>query len=414
MYWSKITSFTITILIFWTILSLNAQDQKKYTVDGYLTMMPQMSWTTINIDTISQFERSTQQMLHNRLNFHWYPSEKISASVQFRNQLLWGDYVSDANDNGTYKNGFQTESYFLPLTYMQTFRDAGLLSLSTDRMWVQYTHNNLEIKVGRQRINWGQTFVWNPNDIFNTYNFFDFDYSERPGADAVRAIYYPNYTSTIEVAAKLDSASNLTAAGLFRFNAKGIDFQFIGGYYSQPTSISSKVDKDADWIAGMAITGDYFGISLRTEATFMTPTTESANKDDLFLWSTGLDYSFSNELFISTEFLYSSHTNLTLGSSLYEMYSGPLTVKNMAFAKYSGFLQGSYPITPLFNITLSGMIYADKDLSGYFIGPYLDYSIKDNLDLGLYFQFFYFETEILNYKINSNTSFAFLRLQWSF
>ncbi len=408
------TFFIFIVLIFGSIQSLNAQDQKNYTIDGYLTAMPQMSWTTINIDTISQFERSNQQMLHNRLNFHWYSSGNITASVQLRNQLLWGDYVRDGIDNNTYENGFKTESYFLPLTYMYTFADAGLLSLSADRFWLQYTHNNFEIKVGRQRINWGQTFVWNPNDIFNAYNFFDFDYAERPGADAVRAILYPNYTSTIEIAAKLDSAANPTVAGLFRFNAKGIDFQFIGGYYSQPATVTSKYDKDADWTGGMAVTGDYAGISLRTEATYMAPAKESANQDDLLLWSTGLDYSFSNDLFVSTEFLYSSRTNLSIGSSLYELYSGPLTVKNMAFAKYSGFLQGSYPITPLFNVTMSGMIYTDEDLSGYFIGPYLDYSLKDNLDLGLYFQFFSFKTEILTYEVTSNTSFAFLRLQWSF
>ena len=56
----------------------------------------------------------------------------------------------------------------------------------------------------RQRINWGQTLVWNPNDIFNAYSYFDFDYIERPGSDAIRLQYYPDYSSAIEMAVKAD------------------------------------------------------------------------------------------------------------------------------------------------------------------------------------------------------------------
>lgn len=396
---------------FSTIGLLGQEKVSKFTFNGYLSGMPQMAWTATKFDTLSQSDKSHQYLLHNRLNIHWFPSDKISATIQFRNQLMYGDFTKDAG----YNTGFETESYFLPLTYLLTYSDAGLLSLSADRAWMQYTHNNLEFKIGRQRINWGQTFVWNPNDIFNAYNFFDFDYVERPGADAVRAIYYPNYTSTIEIAAKLDSAANVTAAGLYRFNTHGIDIQFIGGYYSQPASQNNLIkDKDTDWVAGAGITGDLKGLSLRTEATYMLPTSESANQEDLFLWSIGLDYSFANELLVSGEFFYSSYVALSIGNSIFDLYSGPLTVKNLAFAKYNGFIQASYPITPILKTTLSGMIYTDDVMNGYFFGPSLDYSILDNLDLALYFQLFKFKYEIFGGELQSQTSFAFLRLKWSF
>ncbi len=394
-------------------LGLFSQEEgsSKFSFSGYLSAMPQMAWTTTTFDTLSNTERSNQYLLHNRLNINWYPSSKISGTIQFRNQLMYGDFTKDAG----YKTGFETENYFLPLTYQLTYGDAGLLSLSADRVWMQYTLNNLEVKVGRQRINWGQTFVWNPNDIFNAYNFFDFDYVERPGADAVRAIYYPNYTSTIEIAAKLDSAANLTAAGLYRFNMKGIDIQFIGGYYSQPTTvISSSKKNDADWVSGMGITGDFKGISLRTEATYMIPTKESVNQKNLFLWSFGLDYSFSSDLYINGEFFYSSFVALSIGNSIFDLFGGPLTVKNLAYAKYNGFLSASYPITPILKATLSGMIYKDDVISGHFIGPSIDYSIKDNLDLSLYFQLFNFKTKMLGPEFKSLTSFAFIRLKRSF
>jgi hypothetical protein len=396
-----------------TIAIAHSQEPGKVTFNGYPSGMPQVAWNTASVDTISLFERQEHYLLHNRMNFHWYPSDEITGSVQFRNQVMYGDFTRDAG----FETGFETESYFLPLTFYYTYGDAGLVSISADRAWLQYTHDNLELKVGRQRINWGQTFVWNPNDIFNAYNFFDFDYAERPGADAARVIYYPNYTSTIEVAAKLDSASNLTAAGLYRFNTQGVDIQFIGGYYSQTSkSLSADNNPDSDWLGGLGITGDYKGVSIRTEATYMQPTAESNSKDDLFLWSLGLDYSFKNELYLSSEFFYSSRVDPVLvgGGGIMDLYSGPLTVKNLAFAKYNAFAQGSYPITPIFKVTLSGMIFTDEQLTGFFIGPYLDYSLLDNLDLALYFQFFNSKINVLGYELKSSTSFAFLRLKWSF
>ena len=400
----------LALLLLLFSFQLQAQNDRKVSFNGYLSGMPQVSWTNLSFDSLSSFDRAEQTLLHNRLNFYWYPSEKFTASLQFRNQLMYGDFIQD----GHYTSGLKTESYFLPLTYWQTFGNTGLLSLSADRAWLQYTHNNLELTLGRQRINWGQTFVWNPNDIFNAYNFFDFDYAERPGADAVRAIYYPSFTSTIEIAAKLDSAANVTAAGMYRVNAMGTDFQVIGGYYSQSTTAGFTNKKESDIVMGGAVTRDVRGISIRTEGTYMLPTEESDNQNDLVLWSVGLDYSFTNELFLSGEFFYSSRVALDAGGSIFDLFSGPLTVKNLAFAKYSSFLQGSYPITPIFNVTLSGMVFSDDIVTGYFAGPYMDYSLKDNLDLGLYFQFFDFRYKLSNAELRTTTSFAYLRLKWSF
>jgi len=49
-----------------------------------------------------------------------------------------------------------------------------------DRANIEYTKGNFEAMVGRQRVNWGINTVWTPNDIFNSFSYFDFDYEERP------------------------------------------------------------------------------------------------------------------------------------------------------------------------------------------------------------------------------------------
>ena len=76
--------------------------------------------------------------------------------------------------------------------------------LNFDRFSVRYTAGNLEMQAGRQRVNWGVNYVWNPNDIFNASSFFDITYIEKPGSDSFRARYYTGSTSSAEAAVKVD------------------------------------------------------------------------------------------------------------------------------------------------------------------------------------------------------------------
>ena len=56
--------------------------------------------------------------------------------------------------------------------------DSWFLHTMLDRAWIDYTRGKLQLRLGRQRINWGTNLVWNPNDVFNTFSYFDFDYEE--------------------------------------------------------------------------------------------------------------------------------------------------------------------------------------------------------------------------------------------
>lgn len=385
-------------------ISAYPQEQSKVDFNGYLSGMPQFVWS----DTTNIY----QVLVNNRLNFHWYPGEKVTASLQMRNQLLYGGLV----EQGNYENGFQQEAYFLPLTFTQSIGSKGLAYTAIDRLWLQYTINNLEVKLGRQRINWGQTFAWNPNDIFNTYNFFDFDYIEKPGADAVRLQYYPNYTSTIELAAKIDSANQVTTAALYRLNKWGFDFQFMGGYYSQSTvNTFSTYHTESDWVAGFGLTCDFWGFSLRTESTYLKPTKNSPNQKEQILTSIGLDKGLENELYLSCEYFYSNRPSTTLSGGQNGLQGSSLSLKTMAFAKHNAFAQFSYPLTPLINTSFSAMFFKDKGISGNYLGPSLDYSVKSNIDISLVLQIFNFKVDIPQYgSVKSNINFAFLRAKWSF
>ncbi len=48
------------------------------------------------------------------------------------------------------------------------------------------------------------------------------------------------------------------------------------------------------------------------------------------------------------------------------------------------------------------------------VGPFIDFSLLEDLDLSLYFQFFRINQTIVTSELKTRTIFAFLRIKWSF
>jgi len=398
-------------ILFLTGLESEAQNENSssYDLSGYISIMP----------SLYQTEDSTlwQVLLHNRLNFNAYLSKNFTISVQLRNQLIAGDFVELMD----IENGFNKENYFLPLTWKKEFGNNYLLTSAFDRFWLQYTFNKLEIKLGRQRINWGQTFVWNPNDIFNTYNFFDFDYPERPGADAIRVQYYPSFTSSLDLAAKIDSAGNFTGGGLFRFTRWNTEFQLLAGYYSNSDKliISDTLPQYSwdteDLIAGIGFSAGIGTMSLRGEISYLYSVQEGNDSTNQFLASLAVDYTLGSKTSMMFEFFYNDNVQQSEASFL-GLYEGSQNVKTLSSTKYNIFGQLTYPISPILNGTLAGMYFFDDNLAGFFTGPSVELSLGDNLTLAAFFQIFAFKFEnpYTAKKEWINSNFAFLRLKWNF
>ena len=95
-------------------------------------------------------------------------------------------------------------------------------------------------------------------------------------------------------------------------------------------------------------------------------------------------------------------------TSFLSFYTGSLSTKELAFSKFTPFGLYSCPVTPLLNISASGMWF--PDLEGYFAGLSLDFSMAENVDFSLFWQ--HFRSEINNTE--SNINLGFLRLKYSF
>jgi hypothetical protein len=332
-------------------------------VSGYVSGMPSV------IAQQPAGEAWWQALVHNRLNFSWQLSDYWRLDAGMRNRLIAGSEAMVDPESTGFDAGWGDLSW----NWAAGKKIIG--NAAFDRLHLALEKGKWQLKLGRQRINWGQTFVWNPNDIFNTYSFFDFDYPERPGCDAFRATYYHNATTSSELAVSVNREGKVTAASLHRWNLNNFDYQVIAG-----------VQAESDIVLGGAWTGDFSGLNFRGEFSFFRPLKHFSGATTIVAVSAGLDYLFSNSLMLQVEALYNNAGNAFSGSGLLGLYSAPLSAKYLSICDWNVFAQASCPVTPRLNASLSGMYFVD--IKSCYVGLSADYSVAENLDLSFIAQYF--------------------------
>ena len=363
--------------------------EDKVVFNGYIKDMQTFIFQDIKGDW------AVANLVHNRLNFKWFAFSTLTASMELRNRLLTGNLLIAYPG---YNKKFEVDHGIVGLSKNLIDQKSWLLNTSIDRLWIQYSTDRFQVIAGRQRINWGQTFVWNPNDIFNTYSYFDFDYEEKPGSDAIRMQYYTNPTSVIEFAIKSDSLKKTSFAGLYRFNKWSYDFQIILGMADQ-----------TDILIGAGWSGQILKGGFRGEATYFHPAKNLKDTAGIFLASMGYDYTFKNSLFFQFEVLYNGNNQTTIGFSNNPLFDSDMSAKNLFLPDYSMFCSFMYPVTPLVSCSLAGIGNPKSNL--FFIIPSLNISIKENFELS-------FTGQILRYTRESENdrdlNLIFARLKYSF
>ncbi len=369
--------------------------QEKFSLDGYLSDMQSVyhlppAWLWGN-------------SLHTRLNLQYIPSDWFSASLQARSRILTGKVFTSFPGYAEALDGDPGAIDMSLVSNGPLGANAGYaLTSQIDRLWLRFSFGALEITAGRQRINWGQTFVWNPNDIFNAYSYFEVDYPEHPGSDAIRLQYYTGSASTIELAAKVDSAGDMTAAGYYRFNAAGYDIQLFGGLY-----------RSKDLVLGTGWSGSLGPTAFRGEMSYFRDLDHFADTSGCLMVSAGLDYRFSFSLYLQLEVLRSGFAKDMHVFSIMQLYGANMDVKSLGFTPWTFFCSLSYPLTPLLNSGFAAIYY--PRWKGVFLGPSFDLSLNNNLDLSLVTQYFSAAFDFPGTTSQrENNLFAFLRLKWSF
>ena len=337
--------------------------QSSTELNGYLQNM-QTVWAPKNSQDLL-FSNS----MSNRFNFKWYPTNEIRLSASLRNIFDYGQFVSlvpSYSEFATVDNGL------FDLTERVTSGNSYVLYTNIDRLNFSYTLDKLEIQIGRQRINWGISNVWTPNDIFNSSSFLNFDYTEKPGSDAARVQYYFDYATSLELVSKLDYDKNLTFASKLQFNKWDYDFQILGGLTEE------------DYILGAGWSGSVADAGFTGELTYFK--NKSLEENNIFVSSIGTNYMFSNSLFISFEFLYNSNGQVGKLNSTSNIFNLDYSAKQLSPSRYSFFGSVQYPITPLISASVSSM--ANPTDGSLFLSPTTEFSINEDVYLLFTGQFF--------------------------
>ena len=383
----------VLFMLFVSISSYGQKKESKIAFRGYLKNMS----TFVEVGDSLWYENLT----HNRLNLAWYATDNFTAYVEVRNRILVGDFVK--NFPG-YAKQIDGNNDFFELSTNIIDNESVIFNTMVDRAYLQWSKDDWEIKVGRQRVNWGMNLAWNPNDLFNAYSFFDFDYEERRGVDAIRINYFTGVASSIEVAAKLaQDIDRFVAAAMWKVNKWNYDIQFLGGVAHGDVALG------LGWAGNIGLGG------FKGEMTILKPfeqTVVNRNYDDMFIGSVSLDYSFKNSFYINGSVLYNSQNPIHPGVlSIAQSGTGVFTMRDLSTTKWSAFAQSAYQFSPLIYGSFSVMGYPGTN--AMFLNPALSFSLTQNIDLGVFGQLL-FDNDVVTGNYSSSNPSGFLRLKWSF
>lgn len=355
---------------------------------GYIKALQTTSFVN-NADSLL-----TSNLIHNRINFKWDFVKHLHTRIEMRNRIFYGEQVESIPAFGKLVS---IDNGFVDLTWLWVDQRSLAVLSTLDRALVNYTSEKFSITAGRQRINWGITTIWNPNDLFNAYNFLDFDYEERPGVDGVRVQYFPNTASTLELAYKPSEEKNRSvAAALYKFNKWKYDFQFLSGVYYNDITIGT------GWAGNIKEAG------FKGEVSYFN-NKKNWNQDNAnFSAALMADYSFKKAWYVSSSVLYIDRpTPFLYGATV--LFADNPSAKSLMPFKWSFLASASKAFTTLFTGNLS-VIYSPTDNSTIFF-PTLTYNVAENFDLDLTAQCFFSDRQGA-YKTSGNS--IFLRIRWSF
>lgn len=355
---------------------------------GYIKYLPSVYFE----DNIGDLV--TGNFIHHRLNSKWDVSNQVYIRAELRNRIFYGEQVRLTPFFGDF---IELDEGLVDLSYNLVEEEALVVNTRLDRLLVNWAAGKWDITLGRQRINWGINLVWNPNDLFNAFNYFDFDYEERPGSDALRVQFSTGTVSSVEFAYKFDNhARQQIGALLYKTNFKKYDWQALAGIYLDDIAVGT------GWAGNLRNTG------FKGEMTYFHPRTSFSDTSGVFVGSVALDRTFKGDYFATVSYLYNSGgTDVFFNTA--QLTNIPLSAKNLMPFRHTLFAQASKNLSPIVNGSMSFMFSpAQRTL---ILFPAVYFSMSEDWDLAFIGQSFFAED---NGSYGSRGQALYLRLRWSY
>jgi hypothetical protein len=241
-----------------------------------------------------------------------------------------------------------------------------------DRFNVQFQFESGDLTIGRQAITFGSARIINPTDVFLPFDVRTLNTEYRTGIDALRFQKPMGQLGELDLGVILGPDGNPENSAAFLqllANASGSDYQFTAIRFADQTLLG----------AGVQSAFGVFGFWL--EAAYVS------GDDNYTRASIGMDYAFSERVFGMIEY----HLN-GAGSSDPDNYLTQFD--DTAYTAGGVFLLGTSYLIPSISwqastlLTLSLTSLTNLDDSSAFLNLSADYSLSDNLYMGMGYHHF--------------------------
>lgn len=303
----------------------------------------------------------TGQLIHQRtqlradFNDHWY------AKLELRTRAFLGPiYEGQPGLVQTLKHPY---SYFRPEVALVDDRHVTVFT-EADRAYAGYRTDRWDVRLGKQRINWGTNLIWNPNDVFNSYNILDFDYEERPGTDALRIQYDLLEQRAVDIAYAPSKDGRTVAAGMYRTHLSSFDLQFSGGLYRGQTVI------------GIGWAGNIGKAGFKGEFNHYLKNTKESGQTCA---AVTIDYTLKGNWYVFAAGLWQHQSAVHFQASNFFSGESAITPKFLMPFHYCGYLGAMKELTPQWSVQLA-TIYGETNES-MILFPGATWKVTDNFEL---------------------------------
>jgi hypothetical protein len=363
-------------------------DTWKAGLHGYLKFLPSVFFRN-RADSLF-----SEGFLHNRMNFRLNNGKGLTLRAEMRNRLFYGEVV---RLQPGFAQSIDDDTGLVRLSVLWADEPGFVFHSTFDRLLFQIDREKYSITIGRQRVNWGINTIWNPNDIFNAWNFLDFDYEERPGSDAIRVRYFNSSFTSLEFAwSPAKDFNGHTAALLYRFNSKRFDWQVLAGKYKE------------DFTAGAGFAGHIGKAGFKGEASCFYPYDPDSPLDPSWSASLTLDRTLQKDWYLSGAVLYNTNeqdfTIDVVGTN-----RNRISARQLMPWRWNFYGSAMKQITPPFSAGMA-VSFSPTEMSTIFL-PTLSWSVSDNFDLDVIGQSF-FNNSSGTYAAVVNS--IYLRMRMSF
>ena len=364
-----------------------------------IPLFSEVFWSGYYETELNGYDFPQNKVLTNYHKFRLNLDTSPSRNIKIGGNMIYKHYGMDTEYNlmtflpEKYR-GLQSSSndfYSIP-NYNYSLKD----TIFIDNLYFRLHHKYFDLILGKQQLPIGVGYAWNPLDIFNKKDIFDPTYENR-GHNAFQ-LNIPissqfSFTGIIQTESQFDNFTHFyeLQAWLGSFDVSlvyarekyDITTKFDLQERISQTSSSNAMARPLREIGGFSAEGELLGLGVRTE--IAANKFENEMNDLKYEYIVGLDYTFTNSLYILTEFHHNdlgakvNNTGL-LNYLQYFRYEKKSVNKNYAF----GMMQ--YPITDLATGSLSGIVNFDD--RSVVINPELVYRIYQDVEITLMGNYF--------------------------